>query len=60
MIEGENRKQQTLFYGETNLERAKNRKMEIQSEKKMKLLESRVKQEIVRDNFNSIENRRKV
>lgn len=38
VMEGEHRKQQTLYYENQNLERAKNQKLEIQSEKKMKLL----------------------
>ena len=50
----------TLFYENQSLERAKKLKNEIQSEKKMRLLESRVKEEITKSNYNAIERRRKL
>lgn len=59
-IEEEQKKKQTLYYEFNNFEKARNKKMELQSEKKMRFLENKVKQEIVKSNFNSIENKRRL
>lgn len=59
-IEEEQKKKQTAYYEFNNFEKARNKKMELQSEKKMKFLENKIKQEIVKSNFNSIENKRRL
>lgn len=59
-IEEEQKKKQTLYYELNNFEKARNKKMELQSEKKMRFLENKIKQEIVKSNFNSIENKRRL